>query len=58
MSPIVERKKAITKPLQFNKCLDCEIKFQVKRKWQKYCSKLCKFRAWAKLNPRVKRGGI
>jgi len=35
------------------KCLDCGKNFKVNRVTHKYCSKKCKFRAWAKKHPRV-----
>lgn len=58
MSDTVERKKATTKPLQYERCNDCGSRFVVRRKWQKFCTKTCKFRAWAKLNPRIRRGAL
>lgn len=37
-------------------CEECQAKYVVYRPWQKFCSRLCQFRAWAKRNPRVKLG--
>ena len=58
MSNTIERKKVTKKKSIFSKCEQCLESFQVKRKWQRYCSRKCKFKAWAKMNPRVKMGGV
>ena len=54
MLKIVERKKDLQKKFIFSNCIECNLKFKVYRPKHKYCSGLCKFRAWAKKNPRVK----
>lgn len=58
MSNLVERPKGTRKKSTFSNCEDCSSRFEVKRKWQKYCSRKCKFRYWAKMNPRVKKEAI
>lgn len=54
MSPTSERKKVTQKISTFSKCSDCGETFLLYRTWQRYCSRLCKYRAWAKIHrPRV-----
>ena len=54
MSNTVERKKVTPRKYAYSNCSDCGGKFEQYRAWQKFCCKLCKFRAWAKEHPRVK----
>ena len=58
MSNLVERIKDIRKKYTFFNCEDCGDKKPLTRKGKKYCSTKCKFRAWAKLHPRVYKGDI
>lgn len=53
MSINVERKKD-TKSYSTAVCPECLEKFKLKRKWQKFCSGLCRYRKWDKDHPRIK----
>ena len=35
-------------------CLWCKEKFEVKRKWQSFCSAKCRWHEWDKSHPRIK----
>lgn len=48
-----ERKKAMKNYSQ-SSCEWCGEKFSVKRRWQKFCSSLCRFKDWDKNHPRTK----
>lgn len=54
MSNIVERKKGTKKKYIFCNCEQCGEKYSQYRSWQRFCSSLCKFRAWDKKHPRTK----
>ncbi len=38
-----------------SQCIECGKEIKLKRKWQKFCSKECRFKNWDKENPRVKK---
>lgn len=45
------------KVTELKQCKFCKKDFTPKRKWQKFCSDLCRKEHWETLNPRIKLGG-
>lgn len=48
-------KKDIRTRDRLRRCKNCNRNFYWVRKWQKFCSEICRWENWEKNNPRVKR---
>lgn len=47
--------KTLKKPeIIVSNCKFCGKEIKLKRKWQKYCNGVCRWKDWSKNNPRVK----
>lgn len=38
------------------KCLNCKKEIIKTRKWHKFCSDVCRYTYWDKMNPRMRKG--